>query len=566
MNTQSLLFLRYFRAHFLYAGLFSFLINLTLLVPPLYMIQVFDRVLSGRSTETLLMLSLMAVGMLVMMWVLEYLRTLLLLGSGTLLDKLMGEPVISSLIENGSKIAKSQAAHSLRDVSVLRGFFTGNSIIALFDAPWGVFFIALIFLFHPLMGWIALFGALVLFGLAWLNEKLNRQQLENIQVNSRRTSQYIDQGLRNADVVNGMGMLAGFVQRWQHMNDPVLSEMRSTGQRMGLVNSTSKFFRQIMQVAMMGTGAYLVIDQNLSPGIMIAATIIQGRAMAPVEMLLANWASLVQARSAFARLSPLMDVSATAPTRTQLPDPHGHLVVERIHLAGKTPDRPIIRQAGFELPPGESLAIVGPSASGKSSLTKLIVGVWKPTSGAVRLDGADVSQIDRASFGRHVGYLPQDVELFPSTVSENIARLGEVDSQAVVAAAQLAGVHEMILRLPQGYDTAIGEGGHILSGGQMQRMGIARALYRMPRLVVLDEPNANLDAEGETQLTQTMAALKQAGVTLVLVTHKPSLIGNIDKILVMRDGQMDSFGPRQEVLARISAPATTTLATSVVQK
>lgn len=553
---DSFTFLRHFKTHFLYAGLFSFFINLTLLVPPLYMIQVFDRVLSSRSNETLLMLTLLSLGMLLMMWALDYLRAMLLLGSGALLDKISGEKVIGGLIENASRVSRTETAHGLRDVAVLRNFLTGNSIIAIFDAPWGVFFIALIFLFHPWMGWIALFGALVLFSLAWLNEKLNRKQLENIQVNSRRSSQFIDQGLRNADVVNGMGMLAGFVNRWRALNEPVLEAMGATGRRMGMVQSTSKFFRQVMQVAMMGTGAYLVIDQNMTPGIMIAATIIQGRAMAPVEMLLANWANLVQARAAFARMFPMLQgLDALPQERTRLPQPQGRLVVERVALAGKTPDRPIIRHVALELAPGESLAIVGPSASGKSSLTKLVVGVWKPSAGAVRLDGADISQVDREHFGQHVGYLPQDVELFPATVSENIARLGEIDSEAVVAAAQQAGVHDMILRLPQGYDTPIGDGGHILSGGQMQRIGIARALYRMPRLVVLDEPNANLDAEGEVRLAQTIQALKQAGVTLVLVTHKPSLLAGIDKVLVMREGQMEHFGPRQEVLARILPPA-----------
>lgn len=554
MASSSFSFLRHFKTHFMYAGLFSFFINLTLLVPPLYMIQVFDRVLSSRSNETLLMLSLLSIGMLLLMWALDYLRVLLLQGAGALLDSLLGERVIGGLIENASKVSKGDMAHGLRDVSVLRGFLTGNSIIAIFDAPWGVFFIALIFLFHPLMGWIALAGAFVLFGLAWLNEKLNRQQLENIQVNSRRSSQFIDQGLRNADVVNGMGMLDGFVKRWQAMNAPVLEGMGSTGRRMGLVQSTSKFFRQLMQIAMMGAGAYLVIDQNMTPGIMLAATIIQGRAMAPVESLLANWANLVQARAAFARLFPILSTEAEKTPRTKLPHPQGKLLIERVALAGKTPDRPIIRHVSLELAAGESMAIVGPSASGKSSLARLIVGVWRPSSGAVRLDGADVSQIDREDFGRHVGYLPQDVELFPGTISENVARLGEIDSEAVVAAAQHAGVHDMILRFPQGYDTPIGDAGHVLSGGQMQRIGIARAIYRMPRLVVLDEPNANLDAEGEMRLAQTITALRQAGSTLVLVTHKPSLLANIDKVLVMRDGQMDSFGPRQEVLARITPP------------
>lgn len=553
--SDGLHFLRHFKAHFLYAGLFSFFINLTLLVPPLYMIQVFDRVLSSRSNETLLMLTLLSMGMLLLLWALDFLRVLLLQGAGALLDRLTGDEVIGYLIRNASSISRTETAHGLRDVAVIRGFLTGNSIIALFDAPWGVFFIFLIFLFHPLMGVIALVGALILFALAWVNEKVNRKQLENMQINARKSSQFIDQGLRNADVVNGMGMLQGFVSRWRTLNEPVLAAMSTTGRRMGLVQSTSKFVRQFMQIVMMGTGAYLVIDQNLTPGIMLAATIIQGRAMAPVEMLLANWATLVQARAAFARLCPMLEEMPEDVLRTKLPDPQGHLTVERVTLLGNKADRPILRQVALELSPGESLAVVGPSASGKSCLAKLIVGVWRPNSGHVRLDGADVSQIDQDDFGRHVGYLPQDVELFPATVSENIARLGEIESGVVVSAAQQAGVHDMILRLPQGYDTLIGDGGHILSGGQMQRIGIARALYRQPRLVVLDEPNANLDAEGEMHLIQTLSELKDAGCTLVLITHKPSLLTNVDKVLVMREGQMDAFGPRQEILPRILAPA-----------
>ena len=543
-------FFRQFRSHFLYAGLFSFVINLILLVPPLYMIQVFDRVLVSRSAETLLMLTLAAMGTLVMLFLLDALRSALLLSAGGLIDRLLGERVISALISNASKVNRAESVHGLRDVSLMRNFLGGASIIALFDLPWGVFFVLFTFFFHPLLGMIALLSVAALFALAWSNEKLNRADLEKVQVDGRRAGQFIDQGLRNADVVNALGMRRGFVQRWERMNAPVLEGQEETGQRMGRINSLSKALRQLVQIIMMAAGAWLVVADNMTAGVMLASTIILGRALAPFESLLANWNNLVGARAAYARLKPHLE-QKILPPEVRLPAPEGRVAVERVTLAGATPDRPIIRGVAFELAPGESVAIIGPSASGKSSLARLIIGVWTPTTGAVRLDGAEIAKLDRDHIGPYLGYLPQDVELFPGTVAENIARLGELDSEAVVQAAQYAQAHELILRLPQGYETQIGGGSNSLSGGQMQRIGLARALYGQPRLVVLDEPNANLDAEGEASLQQVVRRLRQDKVTLVLVTHRPALLDQIDKVLVMREGSQDAFGPREEILAKV---------------
>lgn len=546
-------FIRNFKTHFLYAGLFSFFVNLALLVPPLYMIQVFDRVLISRSNETLVMLTVGALAVLAVMMALDYLRALLLLGAGGMLDRLVGEKVIDRLIENGSRMQPAEQMHGLKDVAVLRGFFTGNSIIALFDAPWLLFFLALIFLFHPLLGVIALAGAIGLFLLAYVSEKMYRKPLEEIQLGSRRGGRFIDLGLRNADVLNAMAMNQGFVEKWKALNAPVIENLMATGARMALIQSASKLLRPVLQIAMLAGGAYLVLDQSVTPGVMIATTIILGRALAPVESLIANWNTLVQARAAYARIRALLETDTRAESRMSLPAPQGRLSVEKVALAGRTPDRPIIRHVSMAIEPGESVAIVGPSASGKSSLARLIVGIWLPSSGSVRLDGMDVGRTDRTQLGAYLGYLPQDVELFPATVGENIARLGALDSEAVVQAAQRARVHDMILRLPEGYDTKIGEGGVVLSGGQMQRIGLARALYGDPRLVVLDEPNANLDSEGENNLHRIIAELKRDGVTLVVITHKPSLLNHIDKVLVMREGAMEAFGPRAEVLPRITS-------------
>ena len=543
-------FFRQFRTHFLYAGIFSFVINLILLVPPLYMIQVFDRVLVSRSQETLLMLTLAAVGTLVMLFLLDSLRSALLLSAGGMIDRLLGERVISALIQNAGKVNRAESVHGLRDVSLLRNFLGGASIIALFDLPWGIFFVLFTFFFHTLLGVIALLSVAALFALTWTNEKLNRADLEKVQIDGRRAGQFIDQGLRNADVLNALGMRRGFVRRWERMNSPVLEGQEETGQRMGRINSLSKALRQLVQVIMMAAGAWLVIADNMTSGVMLAATIILGRALAPFESLLANWNNLVGARAAYARLKPHLE-QKLLPPEVRLPAPEGRVSVERVTLAGATADRPIIRGVAFELAAGDSLAIIGPSASGKSSLARLIIGIWTPTTGAVRLDGAEIAKLDRDHIGPYLGYLPQDVELFPGTVAENIARLGELDSDAVVKAAQYAQAHDLILRLPQGYETPIGGGSNTLSGGQMQRIGLARALYGQPKLVVLDEPNANLDAEGEASLQQVVRRLRQEKITLVLVTHRPSLLDHIEKVLVMREGAQEAFGPREEILAKV---------------
>jgi PrtD family type I secretion system ABC transporter len=543
-------FFRQFRTHFLYAGIFSFVINLILLVPPLYMIQVFDRVLVSRSQETLLMLTLAAVGTLVMLFLLDSLRSALLLSAGGMIDRLLGERVISALIQNAGKVNRAESVHGLRDVSLLRNFLGGASIIALFDLPWGIFFVLFTFFFHVLLGVIALLSVAALFALTWSNEKLNRSDLEKVQIDGRRAGQFIDQGLRNADVLNALGMRRGFVRRWERMNGPVLEGQEETGQRMGRINSLSKALRQLVQIIMMAAGAWLVIAGNMTSGVMLASTIILGRALAPFESLLANWNNLVGARAAYARLKPHLE-QKLLPPEVRLPAPEGRVSVERVTLAGATADRPIIRGVAFELAAGDSLAIIGPSASGKSSLARLIIGIWTPTTGAVRLDGAEIAKLDRDHIGPYLGYLPQDVELFPGTVAENIARLGELDSDAVVKAAQYAEAHDLILRLPQGYETPIGGGSNTLSGGQMQRIGLARALYGQPKLVVLDEPNANLDAEGEASLQQVVRRLRQDKITLVLVTHRPSLLDHIEKVLVMREGAQEAFGPRDEILAKV---------------
>ena len=532
-------------------------VNLMLLGPTLYLLQVYDRVLASRSEATLLMLSIGVTVALVAMAVVDAARARLLLETARRIDEILGRDVLRHVVRAISKPMASTGSVALRDVATLRTFCSGNNIIAMFDAPWLLIYVIVIFLFHPAMGMLALVGALLLIALAWTAERTNRVAIERYSEATRQAARFIDQGLRNADVLNGMGMTANFAGRWEAMNGRTLDLMAESGARGSTLLASSKFLRQAIQSAMMGLGAWLVLDTSVTPGIMIAATILFGRAMAPVEALIGNWSALVNARAAWNRLGPLVPLARTGPAQTPLPDPVGRVQVENVSLAGPSPDQPLLRNIGFDLPAGKSLGILGPSGAGKSSLLKVTLGIWRAGAGVVRMDGADLDQWDADRLGQHLGYLPQDVELFPGTVAENIARFRADAAEHVIEAARQAHAYEMILKLPDGFDTRIGEGAIQLSAGQAQRVGLARALFGKPCLVVLDEPNANLDAEGELALVETLAQLKRQGVTLIMVTHKPALVTTLDYLLVMRDGRVDLMGPKDDVLARLAAPAAT---------
>ncbi|HTS54203.1 MAG TPA: type I secretion system permease/ATPase [Burkholderiales bacterium] len=541
-----------FRPFFFYAGLFSLFINLLLLVPVLYMLQIFDRVIASRSDETLVVLTVGAILALGVGMVLDMLRGRLLASAGVALDKRLGPPVLAGLLDHARGPGGAEYVSGLRDVGTLRTFLTGTGIFALFDAPWLPIFIIVIFLFHPILGLIASVGSAILLSLAYLNEKLTRRALEDLQANGRKAGRFIDLSVRNAEVVGAHGMVQNVTSYWEHLNRRVLKAQVRASRAGGSISGLTKFTRQLIQIAMLGTGAWLVIDLHVTAGVMLAATILLGRALAPVESIIAGWKSLVEARSAYLRLDKLLGAHAADRTPTELPVPEGALYVERVAFGIRGHEKAIIRGVSFEVAAGESLGIIGPSAAGKSTLARLILGVWKPVNGVVRLDGADIAEWPRDKLGPHLGYLPQDVELFSGTAAENIARMGAVDSDAVVTAAKRANAHELILRLPNGYDTQIGDGGTTLSGGQRQRLALARALYRNPRLIVLDEPNANLDSEGEDALMRAMLRLKQEKVTLIVITHRPSLLANVDKILVLREGQAEMFGPRAEIIARVT--------------
>jgi PrtD family type I secretion system ABC transporter len=516
------------------------------------MLQVFDRVLTSRSIETLIMLGVLSVGALLFMAYLDVIRGRLLTAAAVSLEKNLGPRVLADMIRRNAAPGAGEAPYGLRDVYSLRTFLTGPGILSLFDAPWAVIYILIIFLFHPLLGAIALAGALAMLGLGMLNEKLSRQPLEAMQLESRTAGRFADQSITNAEVARALGMVESLARGWERSNRKVLESQLQANRASSVLTSTTRFLRQFLQVAMLAAGAWLVIEQLSTAGVMIAATILLGRALAPVETTIAGWKGLVEARSAYGRLNQMLTSEPRDSDVTELPPPVGELAVERAIFGFRGQERPVIKAVSFKIAAGQALAIVGPSAAGKSTLARLIVGLWKPLSGHVRLDNADVYAWPRERLGPYVGYLPQDVELFTGTVSQNIARMGEVNSTAVVEAAKWAGVHEMILRLPQGYDTPITQGLDILSAGQRQRVALARALYGNPRLVVLDEPNSNLDAEGEGALMEAIRRMKAKSVTLVVVTHRSRILTVMDLILVLHDGQVERMGPPSEVLARLS--------------
>ncbi len=551
MNT----FLRHCRQPLAYAGLFSLVMNVLQLAVPLYMLQVFDRVLTSRSYETLAALSIGAVGALLIYLLLDLLRSRLLLAVGVSMEGLAAAPTLAHVLDRLARQRGEAAAGELKDVATLRGFLTGPGMVALFDAPWAPLYLVVIFLFHAQLGVIATIGTAALLLLAYCNERLTRGPIRETHAAARRAGNQIDSGARNAEVVAVLGLARRIEHRWRQRNDRVVDANVRATRRGSLIAALSRFVRLLIQVAMLAGGALLVIDQQASAGVMMAATIILARALAPAEAAIGTWRAFIEAREAYRRLDALLGSSSADAVATRLPTPQGSLHAERVSYAPQGADTLLLKGVSFALEPGESLGLIGPSGSGKSTLARLLTGWLHPSGGVVRLDGADVAAWPREHIGAHLGYLPQEAQLFDGTVAENIARLTDASSEAIIAAARRAHAHDMILQLPEGYDTRIGTGGVALSGGQRQRIALARALFGAPRLVILDEPNTALDAAGEQALLETMKGLKGAGVTLIVISHRPSLLSQMDKLLVLNGGQVASFGARAEIMQRVTPTA-----------
>ena len=543
------------RPQLTYIAAFSFFINLLFLVPAMFTLQVFDRVLSSNSQETLLVLLLGTGVALLILLLLDYVRNRLQNVLGIIVDEHLSPPVVKAIVAKTAREPHNPTAAGVSDVAALRNVFSANGLIALFDAPWIVVYVLVIWSFHPSLGLGAACSGVVMLGLAWLNDRVSRRALEALQKEGRRAARYVESSLRNAEVLQALGMTERLLERWRSLQDKVASEQTSASRSSVAFTATTRFVRQAIQILMLALGAYLVLTQQASAGVMIATTILLGRALQPVEQLVGSWRMLTDARAAYGRLREFAKDFAANEPHLAMPRPEGRLVAEGISYRAAGSEKPILINVALGLAPGEALAIIGPSAAGKSTLARLLTGVWTPNTGTVRLDGADVAYWPRADLGPWIGYVPQDVELFDGSVAENIARLGEVDSEAVVAAAKRANAHEMILGLAQGYDTQVGEQGLRLSPGQRQRIALARALYGNPRLVVLDEPNSNLDGAGEIALAQALSALRSEGVTSVVVTHRPSLIAHVDKILVLDAGRVQQFGPASEVMKAMQRQA-----------
>ena len=538
-----------YKRAFFNIGLFSAVINLLMLAPALYMLQVYDRVLASGNQMTLLMLTLMILGLFGLMGALEWVRSQVVIRLGTQMDMRLNQRVYDAAFEAQLSTGSPAAGQALNDLTSLRQFATGNALFAFFDAPWFPVYLWVIFMFSPWLGLLALGGAVLLMLLAWLNQRVSQGPLKAASELSVEATQQASAHLRNAEAIEAMGMLATLRGHWLAQHTAFLAQQNLASEKTASVGAWSKGVRLALQSLVLGLGALLAVQGQITAGMMIAGSILMGRVLSPIDQLIGVWKQWTSARLAYQRLESLLQAHPARPPRMALPVPRGELAVEQLSASAPGTRRATLSNLSFTLPAGQVLGVIGPSGCGKSTLARLLIGVWQPLAGKVRLDGAQLSQWDKQQLGPHLGYLPQDIQLFAGTIAQNIARFAQVDADKVLAAAQMAGVHSLILQMPEGYDTRLGDGGAGLSGGQKQRIGLARALYGLPALIVLDEPNANLDEAGEQALLQAIAQLKQLKRTLILITHKPNVLTLTDQLLILREGQLQAYGPTAKVLA-----------------
>ncbi|QHF29701.1 type I secretion system permease/ATPase [Pseudomonas sp. R32] len=533
-------------------GCFTALINLLMLVPSIYMLQVYDRVLSSQNETTLWMLTLMVVGFFVFIGALEAIRSFIVIRVGNQLEQGFNLNVYRAAFERNLRRGDGQAGQSLNDLTQVRQFVTGPALFAFFDAPWFPIYLAVIFLFNVWLGVMACAGALLLIALAILNERLTHKPLVEASGFQQQSTHLASSQLQNAESIQAMGMLAALRQRWFALHSRFLTLQNQASDTSAVITAISKSLRLCLQSLVLGLGALLVIEGQMTPGMMIAGSILMGRVLSPIDQLIAVWKQWSGAHMAYQRLDGLLREFPEPPAPMALPAPSGRLSFEQVSAGPPGKRVATLQQISFNLSAGEVLGVLGTSGSGKSTLAKVLVGVWPTLAGTVRLDGADLHRWDREALGPHIGYLPQNIELLRGSIAENIARFAELDGHKVVEAARQAGVHELILRLPQGYDTRLGEDGGDLSGGQKQRIALARALYGGPSLIVLDEPNSNLDTSGEAALATAIAQMKARGRTVVLVTHRSAALAQADKLLVLSEGRMQAFGPAHDVMQALS--------------
>jgi ATP-binding cassette subfamily C protein EexD len=537
---------------FIMVGLFSMFINILMLVPPLYMLQLYDRVLGSRSQDTLIMLTLIVVVLFITMGLLEVVRSRVLVRVGNKLDSMLSQRIFDSLFELERKAPGRSSSMPLNDLTQVRQFMTGNGLFAFFDAPWMPIYIIVLFIFHPAFGFFAIFAAIVLVGITVANEYSTKEKLAEANNLSRASTIYVDSNIRNAEVVNAMGMRNNISKIWADKYYGFLNAQNIASDSAGVWSNLSKSLRVMFQSLILGLGAYLAINMEVTPGMMIAASIIMGRALAPLDLIIGSWKGFSSARSSYERIEGLLNDFPKDKEYMQLPAPKGEITLENVVVIPPSGTVPSLKGISMRIEKGDVVGIIGPSAAGKSSLARVMLGLWPLTNGVARIDKADISQWNREDLGQYVGYLPQDIELFEGTVSQNIARFGEVEPEKVVEAATKAGVHEMILKLPEGYDTKIGPGGASLSGGQRQRIGLARALYNNPVFIVLDEPNSNLDDVGEAALVEAIKTLRAGGTTVVIITHRTNVLQATNKLALINNGVLELYGNTNDVLNAIA--------------
>lgn len=542
------------RRYFLTALIFSLAINLLYLISPIYMLQIYDRVIASASEVTLAMLTIILIAALIALSLLDFVRARLLTQASLQINQLLSNRIIAASMQSATKVSLLDNL-PLKDFDTFRQFITGPGIHAVFDLPWTPVYIIIIFMLHPFLGGFALVSSIILVLMAFLNEYLVRSPLSAANAAAANNYNFTEMALRNAEVVQAMGMVPGLLDRWSRDRNVALERQSLASDRAAAMQSAIRFLRIAMQSLILGLGAYLVIEHLTTIGSMFAASFLLGRALQPVEQIVASWRSLVSARSAYQRIHQLLNQNPDVGSMLILPKPEGRLSVEALNYVIPGTNRHILRHVTLQIEPGESVGIIGPSGTGKSTLLRQIIGILAPSAGVVRIDDADVSTWPRNLLGPHIGYLPQDIELFSDSVVANISRFQTGMNNDVLEAARLAGVHEMILRLPNGYETQVGEGGAILSGGYRQRIGLARAVFGNPSLVVLDEPSSNLDKDGEVALLACLAELRRRKTSVILVSHQVSTLDEVDKILVLKEGAVEFFGSRVDFLAQAQKPS-----------
>jgi len=544
-------FLKFSKKSFLFVGLFSLFINILMLLPAIYMLAVYDIVVPSRSQNTLFFITILVVILFAVLAILQIIRGKILIRINNKMDAILNERVIDSMYKYALRHPTKASIQPFNDFQQIKNFLSGQSVFAFFDIPWTPIYIFILFLFHPYYGMLALAIVAIVISITFINEYSSKKYLEKSNEALIKSNKFLTNTLSNIEIIEALGMRKRIYNRWFKTYKNYLFNYKSANDKIVFWSNTTKTFRMLSQSLMLGLGGLLAINLQISSGMIVAGSIVLGRALAPLDLIISTWRNFSSARMSYKRLNSLLNEIEEEEKKLKLPEPEGEITLREVVVIAPDTQKPILRNINMHINAGEMVAIVGPSGAGKSSLIRTILGLWKPINGKVEIDGADIEQWDREYLGRYIGYLPQDIELFEGTVAENIARFEKAKDEDILEAARISGAHNIIVKLPKGYNTYIGPGGITLSGGQRQRIGLARALYKIPKIVVLDEPNSNLDEAGEIALYHALLELKKKKRTVIIITHKINILEITDKIAVLKEGQLKLFGPKEKILPQI---------------